>query len=327
MIFFCQKIEHIFIYTPKDKIMFSPDILTNFKEKKEIISNTTKIISHLAIDIGERTLNKYENLVQAGDFIKNYFLKFEHEPEEEAYTVQSKKVYNIITEIKGYEEPEKIIILGAHYDTVEGTPGADDNASAIAGLLEIYRLASKFKFKKTIRFVSFTLEEPPYFQTPEMGSMVHAKGCKSRKENIELMICLEMIGFGSKKCEQKFPNDDFRKKYPPYGDYLAVVAIPSLSQQVFAWKKSYNAHAKHKIYDLIAPASIRGIDLSDHASFIKNGFPAIMITDTGFYRNSNYHQSTDTADTINHDFLYHNIRNSFLALRDLLNTTDKKPED
>ena len=146
------------------------------------------------------------------------------------------------------------------------------------------------------------------------------------QKNIELMICLEMIGFGSKKCIQRFPNDDFRKKYPPYGDYLAVVAIPSLSRQVFAWKKNYNAHAKHKIYDLIAPASIRGIDLSDHASFIKSGFPAIMITDTGFYRNNNYHQSTDTADTINHVFLYHNIRNSFFALRDLLNSTDKNPE-
>ena len=327
MIFFCQKIKPVFIYATEDNKMFSSEILANFKEKKEIISNTTKIISCLAIDIGERTISKYENLVQAGEFIKNYFSKFGHNPIEEAYTVQSKKVYNIITEIKGYEEPEKIIILGAHYDTVPGTPGADDNGSAVAGLLEIYRLASKFKFKKTIRFVTFTLEEPPYFQTDEMGSMVHAKGCKSRKENIELMICLEMLGFGSKKCEQKFPSDEFRKKYPPYGDYLAVVATPSMSRHVYDWKKRYNSHAKHKIYDLIAPASIRGIDLSDHASFIKNGFPAIMITDTGFYRNSNYHQCTDTADTINHEFLYHNIRNSFLALRDLLNSTDKNTGD
>jgi Zn-dependent M28 family amino/carboxypeptidase len=302
--------------------MLSPDILTNDQEKKEIIVNSKKIINSLAVDIGERTIGRYENLVRAGDFIKDYFSQYGHEPREESYTVNSKKVCNIITEIKGYERPEKTIILGAHYDTVEGTPGADDNASAVAGLLEIYRLASKYKFKKTIRFVSFTLEEPPFFQTDEMGSMVHAKGCRSRKEKIELMICLEMIGFGSKKCLQRFPNDEYRKKYPQYGDYLAVAGTPSMSEYVYAWKKKYNFHAKHKIFDLIAPASVRGIDLSDHSSFIKNGIPAIMISDTGYYRNLNYHQKTDTADTINHEFLYHNIKNSFLALRDFLNSSD-----
>lgn len=313
--------------TLKDKTMFSTDIFANYKEKKEIISNSKKIITCLAIDIGERTISKYDNLLRAGDFIKSYFSEYGHEPSEESYTVKSKKVYNIITEIKGYEEPEKIIILGAHYDTVEGSPGADDNASAVAGLLEIYRLASKFKFRKTIRFVAFTLEEPPYFQTEEMGSMVHASGCKSRKEKIELMVCLEMIGYADKKYVQRFPNEFFKNKYPLYGDYLAVAGTPSMSDHVFSWKKKYNSHAKHKIFDLIAPASIRGIDLSDHWSFMKNGFPAIMISDTGFYRNSNYHQNTDTADTINHDFLYHNIRNSYLALRDFLNTSDYIPEE
>jgi Zn-dependent M28 family amino/carboxypeptidase len=307
--------------------MFSPAMLTNYKEKKEIISNTYKIIFFLASEIGERTLNKYENLVRSGEFIKNYFSEFGHEPREESYTVQSKKVSNIIAEIKGYEEPEKIIILGAHYDTVQDSPGADDNASAVAGLLEIYRLASKFKFRRTVRFVAFTLEEPPHFSTDNMGSMVHAKGCISRKENIELMICLEMIGFASKKCLQKFPNDFFKNKYPPRGDYLAVAGTPSMSEHVFAWKKRYNTYAKHKIFDLIAPASIRGIDLSDHASFMKNGIPAIMITDTGFYRNNNYHQKSDTFDTINHDFLYHNIQNSFLALRDFLNSHNNDSGD
>lgn len=298
-------------------------LISNYKEKKEIISNTRKIISHLAEDIGERSLNRYDNLLRAGDFIKKYFEEYGHKPKEESFTVNAKKVSNIIAEIKGYEDPEKIIILGAHYDTVEGTPGADDNASAVAGLLEIYRLASRFRFRKTVRFAAFTLEEPPHFSSEEMGSMVHAKGCKARKENIELMICLEMIGFACKRCLQKFPNDEMKKKYPPYGDYLAVAATPSMSEHVYAWKKRYNAHAKHKIYDMIAPASIPGIDLSDHSSFIKNGFPAIMITDTGYYRNSNYHQSSDTADTINHDFLCDNIQNSFLALRDMLNSHDQ----
>jgi Zn-dependent M28 family amino/carboxypeptidase len=306
--------------------MFSYDVLANIKEKKEIIRNTKKIISFLASETGERTLNKYENLIQSGEFIKNYFLQYGHEVREESYSVQSKKVSNIITEIKGYEEPEKIIILGAHYDTVEGSPGADDNASAVAGLLEIYRLTSKFKFKKTVRFVSFTLEEPPYFSTKNMGSMVHARGCKSRKEKIDLMVCLEMIGFADKKNIQKFPNDEIKKKYPSSGDFLVVAAAPSMREYVYAWKKIYNSHSKHKIYDLIAPASFRGIDLSDHASFNKHGFPAIMITDTSFYRNENYHQKSDTADTINHDFLCNNIRSSFLTLRDLLNKNSKIQE-
>jgi Zn-dependent M28 family amino/carboxypeptidase len=233
--------------------------------------------------------------------------------------VNKKEVANIIAEIPGFENPDEIVVLGAHYDTIEGTPGADDNGSAIAGLLEIYRLLSHFKFKKTIRFVAFTLEEPPFFDTELMGSMHYATLCKKRKDNIVLMVCLEMIGFGWKKIEQEFPPHEIRMKAPKTGNFLTVVSLPSSCQYTYLWKKIYNSHAKNKIFDIIGPASIPGIALSDHASFVKNGYPGIMLCDTGFYRNKNYHTEDDTINTINFVFLAQNIMYSFYTLKEILN--------
>ncbi len=294
---------------------FSEDI----RARKNILINTQQIIRYLAVDLGERTLRNYDNLNKAKEFIKEYFSLNGHEPAEEKYNVLGKSVANVIVDIKGFEQPDSIVIVGAHYDTVEDTPGADDNASAVASLLELYRLLSPHKFRKTVRFVAFTLEEPPFFSSEQMGSMFHASHCKKRKENIELMVCLEMMGYASKRCRQDFPIEDMKKRYPSNGDYLGVFSLPSYAEYVYLWKKIYNDHAKHKIFDFIGPASIPGMDLSDHSSFMKMGFPAIMLSDTGYYRNKNYHCNGDSFDTINFKFLTENIMNSFEALRTILN--------
>ena len=290
-----------------------------FKDRRTIQNNSKDIIKFLAIEIGERTLRKYDNLIKTRDYIKERLTTSDIVPYEETYTVDGKEVTNVIAEIKGFDNPDEIIVIGAHYDTVEDTPGADDNGSAVAALLELFRLLSPYQYKKTVRFVAFTLEEPPYFSTDQMGSMVHASGCKKRKENIELMVCLEMIGFGYKKCKQLFPNDYMKKDYPPYGNYIAVVSLPSSSQYTFLFKKIWNSHSKYKIFDLIGPGSIPGVSLSDHVSFVKNGFPGIMLTDTGFYRNSFYHTPDDTYKTINFKFLTRNIIGAYLTLREILN--------
>lgn len=294
---------------------FSEDV----KERKRIIQNTREIIEYLAVEIGERTLYKYSNLERARRYINECFIQNGHTPIEEKYTVDGKEVANIVAEVRGFAQPDNIVIIGAHYDTVEGSPGADDNASSIAGLLELYRLLSRHTFKKTVRFVAFTLEEPPYFSTDQMGSWVHAAGCRDRNENIELMICLEMLGYGSKRHKQNFPSESIRAKFPLKGDFLVVVSLPSSSQHNYLWKRIYNQHAKHKIHDLIGPASIPGVTFSDHYCFTKIGYPGIMLTDTAFYRNQNYHTPDDTFETINFKFLTENIMNSFITLREILN--------
>lgn len=291
----------------------------NSREKRAIFLNAKRIIQRLAGDLGERTIRRYSSLDASRQFIREYFSEYGHDPVEQVYSIDGSEVANISVEIPGFDQPQNIIVIGAHYDTVENTPGADDNASAIAVMLELYRLLARYQYKKTVRFVAFTLEEPPFFATDFMGSMVYAEQCRKNKENIELMVCLEMMGYGGKRCRQDFPTEDMKRKYPPYGNYLGVFSLPSCADYVYLWKRLYNEHANHKILEVIAPASIPGMDLSDHQSFIKKGYPAIMLSDTGFYRNKNYHTDLDTEDTINYRFLVENIMNSYETLRTLLN--------
>lgn len=299
--------------------MFTSFFSENYRERRVITANTKRILQTLAVELGERTIRRKENLDGARRFINQYFAECGHRPEEQVYSIDNNDVANIFVEIPGFEQPQNIVVIGAHYDTVMNTPGADDNASAIAVLLELCRLLGRYQYKKTVRFVAFTLEEPPYFATDFMGSMVYAAECKKKKENIELMVCLEMMGYANKKYRQDFPTQDMKKRYPPYGDFLGVFSLPSCTDYVYLWKKLYNDHAKHKIHEVIGPASIPGMDLSDHQSFIKKGFPAIMLSDTGFYRNKNYHTEGDTEDIINYQFLVENTMNSYEALRTLLN--------
>lgn len=288
------------------------------REKKAVLNNTREIIRHLSVDIGERTIRRYENLERTRSYIIDYFTRYGAVPREETYEASDHRVANIIAELRGAETPDTIILVGAHYDTIEDTPGADDNASGIAGLLELFRLLSRHRLKKTVRFVAFTLEEPPFFSTELMGSMVNAKNCRKRKENIELMVCLEMLGYGSRKCHQDYPLNHNKKEFPVYGNYMSVISLPSNAPFVYLWKKIYNSRARSKIFEYVGPASIPGMDLSDHMSFIRSGYRAIMISDTGFYRNKNYHSADDTFNTINFRLLSDTVFDSYLTLKDLL---------
>ena len=293
----------------------------NRDEVRNILQNSREIIEYLSVKIGERSLKKYENLEAAREYILNYFRRYNlgPPPASEKYTVEGKTVTNITAEIKGISQPENIIILGAHYDTVEGCPGANDNASAIAAMLEIFRLFSPLEFKKTIRFAAFTLEEPPYFSTDRMGSMVYAGLCRQRNENIELMISLDMLGWGGKKYKQVYPTEDLKRRSPEKGDFLCVISLPSSAEAVYLWKQTNNNKANQLIYDLVGPASIPGISWSDHSSFIKQGYPAVMISDTGYYRNSVYHTADDTIENINFNFLIQNITALYATLKEILN--------
>lgn len=296
------------------------NFLKEKRERKIITKNCKEIIYNLSVRIGERPLSKYENLVQTKEFISQRFRMYGARVFTHDYEVQSHTVSNIIAEIPGRKKPERIILIGAHYDTVEGTPGADDNATAIAGLLEIYRLLSKHSPLRTIRFVAFTLEEPPFFSSEAMGSLRYARECEKNKVPIDFMICLEMIGFASRYAVQKYPLDSMKKEYPSVGNYLAVVSLPSSSEFAYLWKNTWNTYAgKRKIYEMIGPSSIPGISFSDHYSFNKCGFKSIMLTDTAFYRNTNYHTENDTINTLNFRFLSYNIWYAYLTLLDIAN--------
>ncbi len=193
----------------------------------------------------------------------------------------------------------KKIILGAHYDSCHDLPGADDNASGIAGLLEIGRNIPKQSLQHQIELVAYTLEEPPFFRTEQMGSAIHAKSVD--KENVIGMICLEMIGYYSnEQNSQKYPVEGMDKQYPTKGNFIAVIG--NLNQITFSNSISDLVTSKCKI-DVVSfngPPNMKGIDFSDHLNYWENNMKAVMITNTAFYRNKNYHTELDVKETLNY---------------------------
>ncbi|HEX6265981.1 MAG TPA: M28 family peptidase, partial [Burkholderiales bacterium] len=194
--------------------------------------------------------------------------------------------------------PATTVVVGAHYDTVPGSPGADDNASAVAALIELAGLLGKDGLP--IRFVAFANEEEPHFMGPDMGSWVSAKRSRERGEQLAAMLSLEMLGYYSDRPgSQRYPPP-LGLFYPDRADYIAFVGdirVARLVRRCFSkFKKSSSFPAEW----LAAPAFVPGITRSDHWSFRNLGFPAIMVTDTAYNRNPNYHKASDTPDTLDY---------------------------
>jgi Zn-dependent M28 family amino/carboxypeptidase len=300
-------------------LRFIIKIIDSLHVNRHLILRAKETVKTLSTEIGERSAASYDKLELAREYIIARFSGYGAVPESETFEVQGRTFTNIVVEIPGKKNfRDEIIVVGAHYDTVEGSAGANDNATGIAGLIEIYRVLSHHSMKRTIRFVAFTLEEPPFFGSENMGSMVYASQCAKRNDKIVLMISLDMLGYGGRFVKQEYPIEDMKERYPAKGNFLSVSALPSYSGQAFLWKKIYNSYAKSDIHEFIAPASVDGVNLSDHFSFHKNGFPALLISDTGAFRNENYHTENDTENSINYRFLSENIISIGHTLKDII---------
>lgn len=253
-------------------------------------------VKQLSDEIKARSYDMGEGLNLASDYIESQ-MKLNHDQVTiQAYQANGTTFQNIIATHGPKDAP--MLIIGAHYDAYGGMPGADDNASGVAGLLELNRLLAAEKLTKQVVLVAYTLEEPPLYASQGMGSVIHAKSVKD--EDIELMISLEMIGyFNDQPDSQNYPASVLGWVYPDTGHFITVVdelfstAGPKL-------KKTFNQQGLIEAYSINAPAAIPGIDFSDHRSYWAHGIPAIMVTDTAFYRNHNYHEPTDTYDTLDY---------------------------
>ena len=242
------------------------------------------------------------SLNQSADYIFQEFKKMSPRVQYQAFMVEEQEYKNIICSL-GPEEGERIIV-GAHYDVCGDQPGADDNASGVAGLLAIARLVHELnpELKYRLDFVAFALEEPPYFKTDAMGSAVHAKSLRAANVKVKGMICLEMIGYYSEEKEsQRYPVAAMKAIYPDKANFISVVGNMGQGALVKHVKNHIKAGSQMPVESLTAPASVPGVDFSDHLNYWKYDFPAIMITNTSFYRNPNYHQPTDTIDTLDFD--------------------------
>jgi len=287
---------------------------TPYFQKEEVTENLYRHVEHLSVKIGERHLWKNNSLSQAADYIKSVLTSYGYEVWRQTYTCYGKSVSNLIVEKKG--EDEEVLIIGAHYDTVPGTPGADDNASGLAGLLELARLHRPCSNRKTLVFAAFANEEPPCFGSPHMGSMVYAKHLRDLRTAVEVMISLEMIGYFSQEMIQTYPLPFMRFFYPKRGDYIGVVGNFPSRKYVSYIKKGIKKKSSINACSLTAPEFFGGINLSDNYSFWHHGFRAIMITDTSFFRNRNYHLETDTIDTVHFEQMAEVVIGLHLTLLD-----------
>jgi len=254
----------------------------------------------LAADIGERNMARYPQLNAAADFIESSFARAGLRPRPDSYEVHGLACHNIEAEIRG-SSPD-IVLIGAHYDSVFGAPGANDNGSGVAAVLALARRFAKKQPTHTLRFVAFVNEEPPYFQTPEMGSFVYAGRCKARGDHVIAMISLETIGyFSDAPRSQTYPVPLIGALYPTTGNFIGFVGnirSRALLRQAIGL---FRQQGKLPSEGAALPSLIPGVSWSDHWSFWQHGYPAIMITDTALFRYSHYHSLTDTPDKLDYD--------------------------
>jgi Zn-dependent M28 family amino/carboxypeptidase len=246
-----------------------------------------------------RTYENLGSLNQAADYIHTELAKLNCSVQEQVFQVEGHDYRNVIASF-GPVEAERLIV-GAHYDVCGEQPGADDNASAIAGLLETARLlhAQQPVLPYRIDFVAYSLEEPPFFATEHMGSAVHAQALHAAQVPVRAMLCYEMIGyFSDEPGSQRYPNPALAELYPSAGNFIIVVGChgqEAFTQQV---QTLMQAHSTIDVQRISLPATQSLASLSDHRNYWHYGYPAVMINDTSFLRNPHYHLPTDTIDTL-----------------------------
>jgi Zn-dependent M28 family amino/carboxypeptidase len=268
---------------------------------QDTVAYLHEVVTVLSQEIGVRTYRDTDRLERCANYISGQFSSFGFKITRQPFPFSGNTYQNIVAEITGNSSPEKILVIGAHYDTVRTTPGADDNASGVAGLLALAGRLAGVKMLKTVRFVAFALEEPPLYRTRKMGSYQYARSLRENRENVEGMICLEMIGFFSdREGSQHYPVPFFRWKFPTIGNYIAMVGNVRSKHFTKSTAENFMKAVDLPVVTLNAPAIVLGIDFSDHWSFGKFGYKALMVTDTAFYRNPHYHAPTDIPETLDY---------------------------
>ena len=284
-------------------------------EETELRENLRR---HVAA-VGSREHNVYHlaELEAAAQYIERTLSGFSYRVDTQRFKVSVSEVRNIEVEVQGVQRGQEIIVVGAHYDSVFGAPGGNDNGSGVAAVIELARLFRSVHFARTVRFVLFVDEEPPFYKSEEMGSRHYARRAKERSENIVAMFSLETIGYYSDRPGSQrypFPLGFF---YPDTGNFIAFIsnlASRPLLHEVIA---SFRRHAGFPSEGVAAPAFIPGVDWSDHWSFWKEGYPALMVTDTAPYRYPHYHAATDTPDKVDYERLARVTSGLYKMLRDL----------
>ena len=267
---------------------------------KRLDRSLRRHVERLAVGIGERHVRRPDALHAAEAYIHDTWTALGYDVCRQEYLAMGVPSANLEVTIPGCRDGSAIVLAGAHYDTVAGSPGADDNASGVAAVLELARLLHDARPARTIRLVAFVNEEAPFFYWGEMGSRVYARAARARGDDIRLMLSLEMLGcFSDARGSQRYPPL-FRHFYPERGNFIALVSNLKSRAVLRNVTEAFVAHASVPCEHLASPSIVPGVSWSDHLSFWREGYPAVMVTDTAFYRYPHYHEPTDTPDRLDY---------------------------
>jgi hypothetical protein len=275
-------------------------------------------VRKLSVEFSPRDIGHLENLDRAAVYIAGELTQAGGSVSEQGYRVEGISYRNIIAKF-GPDTAERIVV-GAHYDVFEALPGADDNASGVAGLIELARLLGKQAPALRVELVAFSTEEPPYFGSTGMGSSVHAVLLGKENVKVRAMLSLEMIGyFSDANGSQHFPIGILSALYPSTGNFISVVGRVSDAMLVRRVKSAMSGAAPLPVHSINAPSLIPGVDFSDQRNYWHAGYNAVMITDTAFYRNRNYHTAQDTAEKLDYKRMAMVVEGVYAAVNALAN--------
>lgn len=269
-----------------------------------LVADSIRMKQHVTILTNTPEPGNYQNtniLDSIAAYIKSEFIEYGFKyVNEQCYEAKEKMYRNVIASIGPSDKD--LIVIGAHYDVFGESPGADDNASGVAGLLETARILSQMKdsLKYRFEFVAYSLEEPPFFRSRFMGSYVHASSLSDNFVKVKLMICYEMIGYYSdQKNTQDYPLGMMKLFYGTKGNFIACASNMKCGKYAKQLRNTFNEQTEIRSISVIAPEFIQGIDFSDHRNYWGYKMPAIMLTDGAFYRNQYYHTKEDTMEKLN----------------------------
>lgn len=249
-------------------------------------------------EIGERHIWRPDALTRTAEYIRMALAATGRLAGAQAYEARGVRVENIEAIAAGTSPDAEVVVVGAHYDTVPGSPGANDNGTGIAAVLELAERFAGRRHAATIRFVLFVNEEPPFFHTEEMGSLVYARAARARGDRIRAMLSLETMGYYSdERGSQQYPGG-LEGLFPPVGNFIGIVGNPESAALVEEIRAAFTARTPFPIQAAVMPSDVAGAAWSDHWSFWQAGYPAVMVTDTAPFRYPYYHTAEDTPDKL-----------------------------
>mgnify|MGYP006195367667 CR=1 FL=1 len=319
-----QQEKTIFTTRP---VVFSPTFpkqkfkLLQFKHN-ESVNQPTAYQTRLYLDVEFltslrpfRNYRNLESLEKVCEYLRKEFKDAGYETQDQKWMAEGNEYTNVIASYQ--PQKTKRLIVGAHYDVAGEQPGADDNASAVAGLLETARLVAELQPELDFRidFVAFCLEEPPFFSSDKMGSYIHAQSLSQNKADVLGMICYEMIGYFSEEPgSQDYPSADLAKIYPDKGNFIIVVGIEQHKSFHQEFYRNMAEGSRIDVQEITFPVPVGYAAMSDHMNYWHFGFPALMINDTSMLRNHNYHLASDSIETLNFEKMAEVVNSSFRAI-------------